>query len=320
MNRAILLLVFITLMLNLSLLMGFLFRRRLRLRERIDQLGQLGRQQQQEYDIDPSILLGKDVKGGEYSSNFVTNFFTKKRQQLSQANILMKPEEFFFMSLAIAIILFLLIFLVTRLVFIGLVAGIIGYLLPGIYLSTKKDKRGVEINKQLPEALDLIASGLRAGLSFAQAMNLAAKDMEQPIRGEFEKVLRDNSLGKSMEDALLGLTYRTKDENIDLFVTAMIVQRQVGGNLAEVLEIISHTLRERVRLQGEIRTMTAQSRISGIVIGLLPPGLAVVLSVMNPGYMQPLFKEPLGIILLIVATVMTVMGAVILMRMSKVEV
>lgn len=320
MNRAILLLVFITLMLNLSLLMGFLFRRRLRLRERIDQLGQYGRQQQQEYDIDPSILLGKDVKGGEYSSNFVTNFFTKKRQQLSQANILMKPEEFFFLSLAIAIILFLLIFLMTRLVFIGLVAGIIGYLLPGIYLSTKKDKRGAEINKQLPEALDLIASGLRAGLSFAQAMNLAAKDMEQPIRGEFEKVLRDNTLGKSMEDALLGLTYRTKDENIDLFVTAMIVQRQVGGNLAEVLEIISHTLRERVRLQGEIRTMTAQSRISGIVIGLLPPGLAVVLSVMNPGYMQPLFTEPLGIILLIVATVMTVMGAVILMRMSKVEV
>lgn len=320
MSRGILLLIFITLMLNFSLISGFLLRRHLRLKSRLDQISRVEGDEPEELELDPSVLLGKNVKPGKYNNQLLNQFFDKKKQILTQAGVLMKPEEFFLLSVAAAVILFLLVMLLSRLIYIALIAGILGYLLPGIYLNMKKDKRGAVLNKQLPETLDLIASGLRAGLSFSQAMAVTSKDMEQPIRGEFEKVIRDNTLGKSMEDALEEMVERTKDDDVDLFVTAMIVQRQVGGNLAEILEIISETLRERVRIKGEIRTMTAQSRISAIVIGLLPPGLAVILSSMNPGYMKPLFTEPLGIFLVVVATVMTLTGAMLLMKMSKVEV
>lgn len=320
MSRGIIFLVFVTLMLNLSLILNFLFRKRLRIKSRLDSIGQTNESSDEEQALDRSVLLGKDIKAGKYRFGWLNQFLNKKKQQLAQADILMRPEEFVLICLGLGVILFLLVMLLSRIWFIGLVAGIIGYILPGVYVNLKKDKRAAAINKQLPESLDLIASGLRAGLSFAQAMNLTSKDMEQPIRGEFEKVLRDNTLGKTMEDALEEMVFRTKDEDIDLFVTAMVVQRQVGGNLAEILEIISNTLRERVRVKGEIRTLTAQSRISGIVIGFLPPGLAIVLASLNPSYMMPLFTTPMGIFMVALASFMTILGVIILMQMSKVEV
>lgn len=320
MNRAILVLVFVTMMLNLYLIFSFLLRRRMQMSQRLDLIGTNGEDQADEFELDRSTLLGKDLKAGKYKSDFLNQMFAKQRRLLAQADVLMKPEEFFLMRLATATIIFLLVVLISRILFMALVGGIIGYIIPGVFLNSKIEKRAAIINKQLPEALDLIASGLRAGLSFAQAMNMMAKDMEQPIRGEFDKVLRDNTLGKSMEVALQAMVDRTKDEDIDLFVTAMIVQRQVGGNLTEILEIISNTLRERVRIKGDIKTMTAQSRMSAIVIGLLPPGIAVVLSVMNPEYIRPLFSTTAGLILIGLASLMTISGALIMMRMSKVEV
>ena len=151
-------------------------------------------------------------------------------------------------------------------------------------------------------------------------MSVAGNDLDSPIKDEFEKVTRDNSLGKSIEDALLDLSYRTNDENINLFVTAMIVQRQVGGNSAEILETIAETVRERVRMQGQVRTLMSQSKVSAIIIGLLPPGIAIVLSVLNPSYIGQLFNSPIGLIMVGVSTFMTLAGIFIMLRMTKLEV
>jgi len=144
--------------------------------------------------------------------------------------------------------------------------------------------------------------------------------MESPISDEFLKVLRDNSLGKPMEEALENLSKRTDDEDLDMFITALLIQRQVGGNLAEVLDTISNTIRERVKLRGEIRSLTAQGRLSAAIISLLPFALALAISVLNPGYLNVLFTTLPGIIALVLAVVMELIGILMLIKLVNIEI
>lgn len=144
--------------------------------------------------------------------------------------------------------------------------------------------------------------------------------MADPIRWEFQKVMRDNSLGRPMEEALQELSVRTGDEDVDMLVSAIIIQRQVGGNMSEVLDMIANTIRERVKLKGEIRTMSAQNKMSAIIIGVLPIAIGVILSIMNPEYIMPLFTEPLGQVLVIGAGFMMIMGVIFLKKITTLEV
>jgi tight adherence protein B len=144
--------------------------------------------------------------------------------------------------------------------------------------------------------------------------------MESPISDEFLKVLRDNSLGKPMEEALENLSKRTDDEDLDMFITALLIQRQVGGNLAEVLDTISNTIRERVKLRGEIRSLTAQGRLSAFIISVLPVVLALAISVINPGYLNVLFTTLPGIIALVLAIAMELIGIFMLLKLVNIEI
>lgn len=246
--------------------------------------------------------------------------FEKKKKKLAQAYVLMKPQEFYLISLLAGLGVFLVFYLLTRLIPIALLASLLGYIYPEIYISGLKRKRGQKLNDQLPEALNIISNGLRAGLSFSQAVSVAGKDLDSPIREEFQKIIRDNTLGKSMDDALTDFSKRTDDEDVDMFVTAMIIQRQVGGNLAEILDTISNTIRERVRIKGEVRTLTAQSKLSAVIISMLPVAIALIISVMNPSYIGKLFSTALGIVMLVVALVMMAIGIFMLSKMVKLEV
>ncbi|MBP1920800.1 type II secretion system F family protein [Youngiibacter multivorans] len=248
------------------------------------------------------------------------SYFDKIRIKLLQAYIKMKPEEFVGMSFMSAIIVGLLMFLIGRNILAGILGGLIGYKIPDIYIGSIKKKRGRLLNNQLPQALTLISNGLRAGFSFPQSLNVAGKEMDSPIADEFLKVLRDNSLGKPMEEALENLSERTDDEDLDMFVTALLIQRQVGGNLAEVLDTISNTIRERVKLRGEIRSLTAQGRLSAIIISLLPIVLGLVISVLNPGYLDVLFTTLPGIVALVVASIMEIAGIFMLVKLVNIEI
>lgn len=270
-------------------------------------------------DSEESKEEERDKKRKEKSA-FLRAYYSKKKKKLMQAYVLMKPQEFFMISVIAALMGFLLMILLTRLVPMAIVGGILGFLMPDLYVNRIISKRSRKLNGQLPEALNIISNGLRAGLSFSQAVSIAGNDLESPIGDEFTKIIRDNTLGKSMEDSLEDFSERTSDEDVDMFVTAMIIQRQVGGNLSEVLDTISNTIRERVRIRGEVRTLTAQSKLSAIIISFLPVGIALVLSIMNPSYIGQLFDNLIGLLMVGAAVVMMLIGIFILSKLVKLEV
>jgi tight adherence protein B len=249
-----------------------------------------------------------------------TAYLEKIRVKLLQSYIKMKPEEFISMSFLSAFLVGLLLYLTFSNIIGFALGALIGYKIPDLFINSIKKKRGKLLNSQLPQALSVISNGLRAGFSFPQAMGVASKELESPIADEFAKVLRDNSLGKPMEEALDNLNKRNDDEDLDMFITALLIQRQVGGNLSEVLDTISETIRERVKLRGEVSTLTAQGKFSALVISLLPVGIALALSMINPGYINLLFTNILGVILVVMAVVMQIIGIYIMSKMVNIDI
>lgn len=195
-----------------------------------------------------------------------------------------------------------------------------GYKVPEVILEIVRKKRVRKLNSQLPQALGLLANGLRAGYSFPQAMAVIMKEMEAPIADEFGKVLRENAYGKPMEAALVDFSKRTDDEDLDMFITTLLIQMNVGGDLAEILDTISSTIRERVKLRGEIRTLTAQNRMSAWVVGIMPFALALLTYKASPDQAFAFINNPIGMIMAIAAAVLMVIGVVALIRIVNIKV
>lgn len=248
------------------------------------------------------------------------NYFQKKKVLLTQARLLIKPEEFFGISLIIGFIFALIFFLLFDHFIFAIIGFVIGFKIPGMYVKSIKKSRAKKLNNQLPEALSIIANGLRAGLSFNQALMIAGKEMDSPIAEDFNRIVHENVLGKEMEEALKDFAERTADDDVEILVTAVLIQRQVGGNLSEILDTISNTIRERVKLKGDIRTMTAQAKLSAVIIGLIPPIIFAILYVLNKEFMLPLFTTLLGNIMIIAAVTMQAIGIFILVKMLDLKV
>ena len=208
-----------------------------------------------------------------------------------------------------------------------LVGGVVGFFLPRWYVRRRQGKRLNQFNKQLPDTITLIANALRAGSSFLQAIELVVREARPPISTEFGRVIREVNLGLPFEQALENLVRRVKSEDLELMATAINIQYQVGGNLAEILDSIAFTIRERVRIKGEIRTLTAQQRMSGYVVAFLPIGLAGFLFVIAPDFMNPMFDPavailgiPAGVILIATGGVMMFIGFMFIRRIVDIEV
>ena len=210
-------------------------------------------------------IVKKAVKNIEKS-----NYYAKIKTKLLQAYIKMKPIEFIEVSIISGLFLASILYMLSGNVLITSVGFFGGFRVPESVIETIRKKRASQLNDQLPQALSLVANGLRAGFSFSQAMAVVGREMEAPIADEFSKVLRDNSYGKNMDEALQDLGKRTDDEDLDIFITTLLIHLQVGGDLSEILDIISETIRERVKLKGDIRTLITQSKMSAWVMGLLP--------------------------------------------------
>ncbi|MBK8021362.1 MAG: type II secretion system F family protein [Chloroflexi bacterium] len=173
----------------------------------------------------------------------------------------------------------------------ALLAGFVGFFAPRIYVSRITSTRLIRFENQLPDTLGLWVNALRSGYSVLQSMEAIARDAPEPTSIEFKRVVQEVQLGIDLEDALAHLLNRVESEDLDLVITAVNIQREVGGNLAEILDVISHTIRERIKLKGEIRVLTAQGRITGYVISFLPIILALFLYGINPTYMGNLFEN-----------------------------
>lgn len=228
--------------------------------------------------------------------------------ELTLADIKLKPEEFSVIWLVLTFIPSGLVALLSGEMLSAVTLAVVGAGLPVFIVRSRKKKRTIAFEVQLGDALIVICNCLRSGLSFQQAMEAIVKEMGPPVSVEFGRVLQEMQYGVPLEEGLNNMTERLKSADLLLTVSAVNIQRQTGGNLSEILEIISETIKERIKIKGDIRTLTAQGRMSGMLIGGLPIVMGGMLMITNPAYMLLLFTTPLGRMLLIVAVTMEVLG------------
>lgn len=198
--------------------------------------------------------------------------------------------------------------------------GAIGVLGPLFLRRQRRSSRAGKINGQLPEILQSLSGGLRAGQTFVQSIDSAGRDAGEPIRSELMLLMRELELGVPMEEALENLRIRVGDQDFDLVVDAVLIQRQIGGNLAEVLGNIAVTIRERIRIRGEVKSLTGQARLSGWVLSLLPLFVGTIMYLLSPEYMDPLINRDLGRLLIGAAVVSELIGMFIIRRIANVRV
>src|SRR5437016_9326043 len=241
-------------------------------------------------------------------------------EHLIRANLKLRPSEFVMIQVA-----FLIAWAVISLLRFGfgpqfVVAGVVGYLVPMRYVMYRQRQRLRLLNRQLPDTLSLLSNALKAGLSLPQALDTVARNTAAPVADELSRVIREMNIGSATERALAAMVRRTGSEDLDLIVTAIGIQASVGGNLARILENISHTIRQRVQVKGQISAMTAQARASGWVITLLPVIVAVILYFITPTYFRVMFNDRIGIALLFLAGISVVIGNLFIRRIVNFQV
>ncbi len=259
------------------------------------------------------------------------SFFQPLKEQLSRADIKLRVTEYLGLvvlsTIAGAAAAY---FFFSGQIILVLVGALVGMRLPRMYLGYAEKKRMNAFNNQLGDTLNLWVNALRSGYSVLQGMETIATELPPPVSVEFERVVQEVRLGLSVEQALNNMYRRVPSEDLDLVITAVNIQREVGGNLAEVLDTISFTIRERVRIKGEIRTLTAQGRASAWIISLLPIALGLLLYAINPGYVSQLWAMekpfiiegvfPCGWIVLGIGATMIGIGAFAIQKIVQIEV
>jgi tight adherence protein B len=269
--------------------------------------------------------LNKVVEQRDFGANLA--------REIARADLRLKPSEYIVIWIATTIGVPLLMVLLSvalptlRNPLFLVVGALVGFMLPRFWLGRRKSGRLKSFNKQLPDTITLIANALRAGSSFLQAIELVVRESRPPISTEFGRVIREVNLGLSFEVALENMVRRVRSDDLELMATAISIQHTVGGNLAEILDSIAYTIRERVRIKGEIQTLTAQQRLSGYVVGFLPIALAGFLFIAAPGFMQPMFDPrasllglPAGVVILAVGGFAMFMGFMFIRRIVDIEV
>src|SRR4051794_13678681 len=269
--------------------------------------------------------LNKVVEQRDFGANLA--------RDIARADLKLKPSEFLAIWIG-AIIGLPFLFIVASLGLPALrsplallVAAFLGFFLPRFWLNRRKAGRLGAFNKQLPDTITLLANGLRAGSSFLQAVELVVRESRPPMSTEFSRVIREVNLGLPFEAAMENMVRRVRSDDLELMATAINIQHTVGGNLAEILDSIAFTIRERIRIKGEIRTLTAQQRLSGYVVGFLPIGLAGFLFVAAPKFMDPMFQKPpealglpLGVVILAFGGFMMFIGFMLIRKIVDIEV
>ncbi|MDD3364736.1 MAG: type II secretion system F family protein [Syntrophomonas sp.] len=243
----------------------------------------------------------------------------KIQAQLISAGIPLKAEEYISLCVVFILVLPLILYLLSNNLWMAIISLICGTFLPQVYVQHEKDGRLHTFNQQLGDALVVMANALRAGFGFQQAMDTVRREMPAPIATEFTWTLREMNLGFSNEEALLNMGKRLNSQDLDMIITAIIIQRQVGGNLAEILDNISQTIRERAKIKQEIKILTAQGKLSGLVIGFLPVVLIAVMLMINPQYFYVMLNDSRGIAVLAAAGVAEVLGIVIIRKIIDIN-
>ena len=242
---------------------------------------------------------------------------------LERAGLPLRVGEYYIIRYAMALLFLLTPFVFSRGVFAFIFAvglAVLGYTLPAMWVGSKRASRSKKMNGQLVEMLGMVANSLKSGYGLMQSFEFAGKQLDAPLATEIKRMLRDANLGMSGEDALQAMGERIGSADLDMVLTAINIQRAVGGNLSEILESVAHTMRERERIRGEIATLTSQQRMTGIIIGGLPIGMGALFMLINPDYMGLLFTTTAGRMMLLAAVVLEFLGAMSMKKLLAIEI
>jgi tight adherence protein B len=239
---------------------------------------------------------------------------------IEQAGVRSKPGKVLLLSFVIAFGTYLVVVAVYHYILIGLAVGLLAGFIPILVIVFKRTRRFREFEKHFPEALDLLARAVRAGHAVTTGLEMVGKELTEPVAGEFRTTFEEQNFGLPLRDALLNMTERIPLLDVRFFVTAMLIQKETGGNLAEILDNLSRVIRERFRIRGEVRIRTAQGRMTAGILIALPPIMMFVLHTLNPGYMKPLFEDPMGHWMLLTAGILQVVGSILLWKIVQIEV
>lgn len=237
-----------------------------------------------------------------------------------QAGLPLLGKEYVAIAGGLAALVFLVTAVAGRSLVTGLLGGILTVFGAVIFLQRRISRRKEAFERQLADCLSLVSNSLRAGFSFLQTMEIISREMQPPMSTEFANVMRNTSLGRTMEDALQEMDQRVGNEDFSLVITAVLIQQQVGGNLATILDTIRETISERIRLRREVGTLTAQGKFSGLVLTCIPVALGLFFAVTSPEYLKPLLTTSIGKMAIGAAVVMEIIGYLIISRIVDIKI
>ncbi len=248
------------------------------------------------------------------------NLAVRIDRRLRQADLEMKVGTFILGSAVLFVVGPVAGFLLHWPFPVSLVVGLLLCCIPNTVVNVKRRVRIKSFLGHFPESLEMFARSLRAGHSFTGAIQLVAQEMPPPIGPEFQKVFDEQNLGIPLKQALVGLTERVDSLDVKFFVTAILIQRETGGNLAEIIDKIAHVIRERFRVQGQLKIFTAQARLTGGILAFLPIGVGLLIGILNPNYIRPLWVEQTGRIMMCVAGAMQIAGMLVIRKIIRIKI
>lgn len=264
--------------------------------------------------IDYTKILGRVGKG--FSGLSISE---RLEDDLDKADVLLRIEELIGLLIVMALGFGIIVTAMTNSFTYGLIGALIGALLPIVFVKYKKSQREAMLSEEIGESLTGMSNSLRAGYSFQQAMDVVGKETQGPLGKEYRRTLREINLGVTTEQALQNLINRVKNEDLELMISSVLIQRSIGGNLAEMFDKIADTIRQRIRMKGEVKVLTAQARVSSWIIGLMPIALIVIISMINPSFLSFFFETTLGMILLACAAVSEIIGFMLIRKITNIE-
>ena len=242
------------------------------------------------------------------------------QEMLTQGGLNLRAGNFLALSLLAGVAAGLVSYVLTNRPEVGGVALLIGFVLPYGYAAIQRNRRFEKFEELFPEAIDTLARAVRAGHAFTTALELITNEVGEPVAGEFRQLFEEQKFGMPVRDALMNLTERVPLVDVKFFVTAVMLQRETGGNLAEILDNLSYVIRERFKIQRQVRVYTAQGRLTMALLMGMPPVIVAVMLVVEPSFVRPLFADPIGHILLVAGIALQTVGYFVIRKIIRIQV
>jgi tight adherence protein B len=242
------------------------------------------------------------------------------QKMLAQADVSLRVSNFLGISALTGVAAAIIAYVLSKRVEVAWIALLVGFVLPYSYASIRRNKRFEKFEELFPEAIDTLARAVRAGHAFTTALEMITAEVSEPVSGEFRQLYEEQKFGMPVRDALLNLTDRMPLVDVKFFVTAVMLQRETGGNLAEILDNLSYVIRERFKIQRQVRVYTAQGRLTMALLMGMPPIIVTTMLLLNPSFIRPLFSDPIGHFLLVAGITLQTIGYFVIRKIIRIQV